>query len=229
MKKVGIIGGLSPESTVKYYQWLNEGVRQRLGGHNSAKIVLSSVNFADFTELKECGDWSAQGKLLADEAAALERAGADFIILATNTMHKLAAEIEAAVSIPFLHLADATAEKIVERGIVTVGLLGTRPTMEMDFYKERLARRGIRTVVPEEAQRKLVSSVIYDELCHGRVRDESRDAYRGIIAGLAAAGAQGVILGCTEITMLVGPDDSAVPLFDTTRIHVERALKEIFS
>lgn len=229
MRTIGIIGGLSPESTIKYYQWLNEGVQKRLGGHHSAKILLSSVDFGRFVELKEKGDWDTQGLLLSAEAVALEKAGADFIVLATNTMHKMADKIEAAISIPFLHLADATADKILEQGVDKIGLLGTRYTMELDFYKGRLESRGLEVIVPDGESRKIVNDIIYDELCHGKVIETSRRAYRNVITQLIDQGAKGVIMGCTEITMLIDQSDSVVPLFDTTRIHVEKALEEIFS
>ncbi len=228
MKKVGIIGGLSPESTVKYYEWLNEGVQRKLGGHHSAKILLSSVDFGAFVELKEKGDWDTQGQLLAKEAAALERAGADFIVLATNTMHMLAEQITAAISIPFLHLADATADRILTRSARKIGLLGTRYTMEMDFYKDRLIAKGLTPLIPDETDRAEINRIIYHELCHGKTTESSRAFYRSVMAKLVAAGAQGVILGCTEITTLVDQTDATVPLFDTTRIHVEQALEEIF-
>lgn len=228
MKTIGIIGGLSPESTVKYYQWLNEGVQKRLGGHHSAKVILSSVDFGEFVLLKEKGDWDTQGRLLSEEAMKLERAGADFIVLATNTMHKMADQIEAAISIPFLHLADATADKILDSGFSKIGLLGTRYTMELDFYKARLEAKGIQTIVPDENGREIVNSVIYDELCHGLVKEDSRKRYRDIIKSLVDEGAEGIIMGCTEITMLIDESDSSVPLFDTTKIHVERALEETF-
>lgn len=229
MKKVGIIGGLSPESSMKYYSWLNEGVQKRLGGHHSAKILLSSVDFGQFVALKEKGDWKTQGQLLAQEAKALEAGGADFIILATNTMHKMAAQIEAVIAIPFLHLADATADRICAQGLKKIGLLGTRYTMEMDFYKQRLADKGLEVLVPDEAGRKIVNDVIYEELCHGKVLSASRQAYGVVIAKLIEQGAQGIIMGCTEITMLIDQSDSEVPLFDTTRIHVEQALEELFA
>ncbi|MDR3423793.1 MAG: aspartate/glutamate racemase family protein [Alphaproteobacteria bacterium] len=229
MKTVGIIGGLSPESTVKYYEWLNEGVRKKLGGHHSAKLLLSSVDFGQFIALKELGDWDTQGRLLAQEAVALERAGANFIVLATNTMHMVAPQIEAAIKIPFLHLADATSNRILESSTRNVGLLGTRYTMEMDFYKARLTAKGLTPIIPDEAQRKRVNDIIYDELCHGRILPESRKIYRDVIASLVSRGAQGVIMGCTEITMLIDQSDSPVPLFDTTKIHVEEALKAMFA
>ncbi|NQZ14884.1 MAG: aspartate/glutamate racemase family protein [Alphaproteobacteria bacterium] len=227
MKTIGVIGGLSPESTVKYYEWLNEGVQKALGGHNNAKVLLSSVNFAEFVALKEIGEWDTQAKMLCAEAVRLEKAGADFIVLATNTMHKMAAQIEAALSIPFLHLADATADEILKTNVRSIGLLGTRYTMELDFYKQRLIDKGINVLVPDEAGRDVVNSVIYDELCHGTVKDESRQTYRDVISDLVDQGAQGVIMGCTEITMLIDQSYSSVPLFDTTKIHVDRALELI--
>lgn len=229
MKTVGIIGGLSPESTVKYYQWLNEGVQARLGGHHSAKVIISSVDFGEFVALKEKGDWDTQGRLLSQEAINLQNAGADFIVLATNTMHKMADQIESALNIPFLHLADATADKILAAGLSKIGLLGTRYTMELDFYKARLQDKGIQTIVPDKHGRDQVNTIIYDELCHGIIKEESRQAYRTIIKDMIDGGAEGIIMGCTEITMLIDETDSTVPLFDTTKIHVEGALKEIFS
>lgn len=228
MKTVGIIGGLSPESTVKYYEWLNEGVRARLGGHHSARVMLASVDFGEFVALKEAGDWDRQADILCEQACALERAGADFVILATNTMHKMADQIESALSIPFLHLADATADDIRAQGLTRIGLLGTRYTMELDFYKERLERKGLDVFVPDDAGRSLVNDVIYDELCHGVINPKSRDGYKSVFHALIDRGVQGIILGCTEITLLVGQEDSSVPLFDTTRIHVERALQIVF-
>ncbi|MCI5060426.1 MAG: amino acid racemase, partial [Alphaproteobacteria bacterium] len=181
MKKLGIIGGLSPESSVKYYQWLNDGVRERLGGHHSAKILLSSVDFGEFVVLKEKGDWDTQGELLCAEAKSLEKAGADFIILATNTMHKMADQIENSIQIPFLHIADATADQILEQEITTIGLLGTRYTMELDFYKQRLVDKGIQIIIPNDQDRKIVSDIIYNELCHGEVLKESRQEYQRVI------------------------------------------------
>lgn len=227
MRTIGIIGGLSPESTVKYYQWLNEGVKTALGGHHSAKILLSSLDFGEFVALKAKGDWDTQGKLIVAEAMALERAGADFILLATNTMHKFAADIKAAISIPFLHLAEATADRILDHRQSRVGLLGTRYTMEMDFYKAELEQKGITALVPDAAGIETVNRIIYDELVHGTVEPASKSAYQSIISDLVSQGAEGVIMGCTEITLLLDDDDADVPLFDTTRIHVERALELI--
>ena len=228
MKCVGIIGGLSPESTIAYYQWLNEGVRQKLGGHNSARLLISSVNFADFVALKEKGDWDSQADLLVEEAKRLEKAGADFLILATNTMHKMADQIEAAIDIPFLHLADATADHILTHNINKVGLLGTRYTMAHDFYKDRLIQKNITPIVPDTADQTIINDIIYDELCQGQIKASSRQAYQAIIEKLAADGAEGVILGCTEITLLIGQADCNIPVFDTTRIHVDQTLVEMF-
>ncbi len=229
MKTVGIIGGMSWESTAKYYQWLNEGVRERLGGLYSAKIILSSVNFADIAKFQAEQNWDLAGQVLAAEAVRLERAGADFIMLATNTMHRVADQITAAASVPFLHLADATAERIKEAGLNKIGLLGTRYTMEQDFYKGRLLRQGIDVSVPGDEGRDIVHKVIYDELCLGKTEPVSKAAYKKIGQELVAGGAQGVILGCTEITLLIEQRDFSFPVFDTTRIHIEKALEFIFS
>jgi len=228
MKTIGIIGGLSPESTMTYYRWLNEGARERLGGNHNAKTIIASVDFQEFCDLKEKGDWSAQGEMLAQQAANLQRADADFIILATNTMHKVADKIEAAIDIPFLHLADATAKRIISKGFNKVALLGTIYTMKEDFYKARLKKHGIEALVPDEKDQEIVSAIIYDELCRGEVKEDSRAKFKDIITELEQRGAQGVILGCTEITMLIGADDVNIPVFDTTKIHVEEALKLAF-
>jgi aspartate racemase len=228
MQTIGLIGGMSWESTLPYYRLLNETVRDQLGGLHSARLVLYSVDFHDIERLQHAGDWVGAGARMADAARALQSAGADFIVLCTNTMHKVAPAIEAAVAIPLLHIADATAVAIKSDGLQRVGLLGTRFTMEQAFYRERLERRGIDVLVPGEADREIVHRIIYDELCLGQIREDSRAQYRRIIAGLVDDGAQAVILGCTEIALLVGSADAPVPLFDTTRIHalaaVERAL-----
>ncbi len=225
MKTAGIIGGMSWESTAKYYQWLNEGIRAKLGGLHSAPLVLTSVDFDPVAKLQAADHWDEAGEQLAREAARLERAGADFILLATNTMHRVAAQIEAAASIPFIHLADATAERITASGLGKVGLLGTIYTMEQDFYKGRLAAHGLEVVVPEAGTRREINRIIFQELCLGRIDPASRGVFLRAAAEMTSAGAQGVILGCTEITLLVGPDDFAVPAFDTTRIHIETALE----
>lgn len=220
MKTIGLIGGMSWESTVPYYRQINETVKQRLGGLHSARLVLYSVDFHEIERLQHAGDWDAAGALVAHAARALEAAGAGCVVLCTNTMHKVAPAIEAAVAIPLLHIADPTAAAIARTGLAIVGLLGTRFTMEQDFYVERLRQRhGLQVLVPPAADRELVHRVIYEELCRGKVLDRSRADYRRVIAGLAARGAQGVILGCTEISMLVTQQDAPVPLFDTTMIH----------
>lgn len=225
MRTIGVIGGMSWESTAVYYRRLNEEVKAALGGLHSAKIVLYSVDFQEIERMQMCGDWLTAGDLLAATARALESAGADFLVLATNTMHKVAATIERAVGIPLLHIADATGAEIRDAGIRRVGLLGTRFVMEENFYGERLQERfGVDVVVPDAAARSLVHRVIYEELCLGDVRDDSRAQYRRIIADLVAQGAQAVVLACTEISMLVGQADASVPLFDTTDIHVRAAV-----
>ena len=224
MKTIGLIGGMSWESTVPYYRQVNQTVKQHLGGLHSAKVALVSVDFHDVERLQRAGDWDAAGALLAGAARSLQAAGADFIVLCTNTMHKVAPAIEAAVGIPLLHIADPTATAIKAAGHTTIGLLGTRFTMEQAFYKDRLrALHGLEVIVPEPAGRDIVHRVIYEELCLGNVVDASRDDYRRIIAALVARGAQAVILGCTEISLLIGPSDAAVPLFDTTAIHARAA------
>lgn len=224
MKTIGLIGGMSWESTVPYYRQINEGVRDRLGGLHSAKLVLYSVDFHEIERCQASADWTRAGAILAAAARALEAAGADFLVLCTNTMHKLAGVVEAVVSIPLLHVADATAAEIKAAGLRRIGLLGTRYTMEQDFHVGRLRDRGLDVLVPGEAEREIVHRVIYDELCQGRINPESRTQYRAIIAGLVERGAQGIILGCTEIGLLVDATDSSVPLFDTTRIHALAAV-----
>lgn len=223
MKTLGLLGGMSWESTLPYYRIVNERVRQRLGGLHSAKLVLHSVDFAEIEALQHAGDWDAAGAILADAARGLHAAGAESIVICTNTMHLVAPAIEAAVDLPLLHIADATAARIREAGLSRVALLGTRFTMERDFYRRRIEAAGIDVIVPDAPQRDIVHRVIYDELCLGRILDASRDAYRTIIDDLVARGAQGVILGCTEIGLLVGEGDASVPLFDTARIHAEAA------
>lgn len=224
MKTIGLIGGMSWESTVPYYRQINETVKQRLGGLHSARLVLYSVDFHDVERLQHAGDWDAAGALIARAARAVEAAGADCVVVCTNTMHKVTPAIEAAVAIPLLHIADPTASAIARAGLATVGLLGTRFTMEQDFYTGRLRERhGLQVLVPTPADRELVHRVIYEELCRGQVLDASRAGFRRVIADLVARGAQGVILGCTEISMLVTQADSPAPLFDTTAIHAVSA------
>ncbi|WP_421182193.1 aspartate/glutamate racemase family protein [Aeromonas enteropelogenes] len=226
MKCIGLLGGMSWESTVSYYQALNRGVKARLGGLHSARVLLSSVDFAEIERLQHAGDWPATARLLAEAARNVQAGGADFLLIGTNTMHKVAPEIEAAIDIPLLHIADATAHQLLVDGVKKVGLLGTRFTMEQDFYKGRLQTRfGLEVLVPPEAQRERVHRIIYDELCLGQIREPSRAEYLTIIEGLAAAGAEAVILGCTEIALLVGEAKAAVPLYDTTAIHAEAAVR----
>ncbi|MFC5706689.1 aspartate/glutamate racemase family protein [Aeromonas eucrenophila] len=226
MKCIGLLGGMSWESSVSYYQALNRGVRARLGGLHSARVLLNSVDFAEIERLQHAGDWPATARLLSVAARDLQAGGADFLLIGTNTMHKVAPEIEAAIEIPLLHIADATAKQLVADGVTRVGLLGTRFTMEQDFYKGRLETLfGLEVLVPQAAERERVHRIIYDELCLGEVRDDSRAEYLAIIAGLAEAGAQAVILGCTEIALLVGDAKAAVPLYDTTAIHAKVAVE----
>ena len=224
MKTIGLIGGMSWESTVPYYQVINRVVGERLGSLHSAKIALYSVDFHEIEQLQHAARWAESGAILADAARAVRRAGADFLVLCTNTMHKVAPQIEAAVDIPLLHIADATAARVTAAGMRTVGLLGTRFTMEQDFYRGRLEERhGLEVLTPPAEDRDLVHRVIYGELCLGQVLDGSRAAFRDVVAGLVSRGAQGVILGCTEIGLLLRPEDAPVPLFDTAAIHAEAA------
>ena len=220
MKTIGLIGGMSWESTIPYYRHLNETVKAKLGGLHSARIVLYSVDFHDVEQLQRAGDWKRAGEMLAQSAQALERAGADFLVLCTNTMHKVAPTIEAAVRIPLLHIADTTAEAITHANYRRVGLLGTRFTMEQDFYRHRLQQRhAIDVLIPDESDRIEIHRIIYDELCLGVVSPQSRAHYRLVMSQLVERGAEAIILGCTEISLLVNEADSSVPLFDTTRLH----------
>ena len=224
MKTIGLIGGMSWESTVPYYRIVNETVKERLGGLHSAKVVLHSVDFHEIEALQHAGDWDAAGAAMAAAARSVHAGGADFLVLCTNTMHKVAEAMERAVPIPLLHIADPTAAAVLDRGIRRVGLLGTRFTMEETFYRGRLeGRHGLEVVVPEPEDRATVHRVIYQELCLGRVLEASRAEYRRIIRRLAAAGAEGIILGCTEIGLLVNPADEDLPLFDTTCLHARAA------
>ncbi|MGP9766037.1 aspartate/glutamate racemase family protein [Halomonas sp. AOP13-D3-9] len=225
MRVIGVLGGMSWESTQGYYRALNEGVKAALGGFHSAKIVMVSVDFAEIEALQQQGDWNAAGELLASAAQSVERAGADCLLIATNTMHKVSPAIEQAITIPLLHIADATAEQLNADGITRVGLLGTRFTMEQNFYTGRLEEQfGIEVVVPDQAERDVVHQIIYQELCQGRIEDDSRQRYLAIIDSLHAQGAQAVILGCTEIAMLVSQRDTSVPLYDTTALHAQKAV-----
>ncbi len=227
MKTIGVIGGMSWESTVSYYQLLNKAVNQAKGGFHSAKLILNSVDFAEIEQLQRGGEWDKTAVILGEAAQSLERAGADFILIATNTMHIVASQVEEAVNVPLIHIADATGAQLVQQGITKVGLLGTAFTMEQAFYKQRLTDKfGIEVIVPNGVQRKLVHNIIYDELCKGQISSRSRNDYQSIIEELSENGAQGVILGCTEIGLLIKQEDTNVPLFDTTKLHVEAAVHE---
>ena len=224
MKTIGLIGGMSWESSAEYYRIVNETVKQRLGGLHSAQCLMYSVDFADIERLQHEGRWDEAGQVMAQAAQRLERGGADFVVLCTNTMHKLANYIEAAVSIPLLHIADPTAQQIQAAGITRIGLLGTAFTMEQDFYRGRLTEKyGLDVIIPEADERAIVHRIIYEELVLGIVKDDSRDAYKRIIAHLVERGAQGIILGCTEIMLLISPQDVPVPSFDTTTLHAVAA------
>lgn len=225
MKRIGLIGGMSWESSAEYYRIINELVRDRLGGLHSADCLLLSLDFAEIEQLQAAGRWDDAARRLTEAARTLEAGGADLVVLCTNTMHRVADAISAGVDVPLLHLADATADAVVAAGIRRVGLLGTAFTMEQDFYRDRLADHGLEVVVPDADDRALVHRVIYDELCLGVVRDASRDAYREVIDRLVERGVEGVILGCTEIELLITQTDSPVPVFPTTRIHAEAAVR----
>ena len=223
---IGLIGGMSWESSAEYYRIINQAVRVRLGGVRSARVLLWSFDFGEIEALQHAGRWDEAEALMVDAARRLERGGADFTLICTNTMHRMADAVQAAIGIPLLHIADPTAVRVRAAGLSRVGLLGTAFTMEQDFYKGRLAdRHGLDVLVPGDEDRALVHQVIYDELVQGCVAQTSRDAYRGVIARLVERGAEAVILGCTEIMLLVQPEDSSVPLFDTTAIHAEAAVE----
>ena len=224
MRTIGLLGGMSWESSALYYRLLNEAVRDRLGGLHSARCVLLSVDFAEIERLQVAGDWERAGELLAADAKALEAAGADLVLLCTNTMHKVAHALADALTVPLLHIGDVTAEAVRAAGIGRVGLLGTAFTMEQPFLTDRLAARGLQVRLPDPVDRAEVHRVIYEELCLGIVREESRAAFLAVIERLVAEGADGVILGCTEIELLIGPDDVDVPVFPTSRLHVEAAV-----
>ncbi|MBL8134195.1 MAG: aspartate/glutamate racemase family protein [Anaerolineae bacterium] len=226
MKTIGLIGGMSWESSLEYYRLINQLTRDRLGGQNNAQTLMVTVNFHDIERMQREGRWDDAGAALAQAGSQLERGGADFIVLCTNTMHKVAPAIEAVVSIPLLHIASATAQRVVAAGVRRVGLLATAYTMEQDFYKGMLRDRfALEVLVPDAEDRAIVHAVIYDELCLGLIKESSRRAYAQIMAKLEARGAQGIILGCTEIALLVKPQDSRLPQFDTTRIHCETAVE----
>jgi len=225
-KVIGLIGGLSWESSAEYYRILNEQVRDRLGGLHSARMLMWSFDFAEIEALQHVGRWDEATVRMIDAAHRLERGGADFILIGSNTMHRMAADVQAAIGIPLIHIADPTAERIKAAGLSRVGLLGTAFTMEQDFYKGRLVNEhGLDVLVPDEADRAAVHRIIYEELVQGRVEASSRAIYRDVMARLVERGAQAIILGCTEIMLLVGPEDSSVPLYDTTTLHAEAAVE----
>ncbi|MFT7476439.1 MAG: aspartate racemase [Verrucomicrobiales bacterium] len=229
MKTIGLLGGMSWESSVLYEELINTAVRERLGGVHSADLVIKSYDFAKIEAMQASGDWQAAGALLADDAGRLVHAGAELIVLCTNTMHRVAEEIEAAIDVPFIHLGDATAAAVKAEGLTTVGLLGTRFTMEEDFYRNRLESHGLKVLIPSEPERKIVHDIIYEELVRGELNRSSREEYLDIIDRLGAAGAEGVIAGCTEIELLVTADDVFLPYFATTQIHADAAVHAAFS
>lgn len=224
MKTLGIIGGMSPESTALYYQLINREVTRRLGGNHSAKIVLYSVDFEQIVQLQKSGDWDAAGEILADAARVLQSAGADVLLLATNTMHKIAPAIESAADVPLLHVVDATASAIKVQGLQTVGLLGTTFTMSDGFYTDRMAAQGVQTIVPAEPEQAQINRIIFEQLCLGRVEPESVQYFQRVIADLKERGVQGVILGCTEICLAVDETETPLPVFDSTTIHALAAV-----
>jgi aspartate racemase len=226
MKSIGLIGGMSWESSIEYYRIINQSVREKLGGLHSAKSVMVSVDFAEIETLQHQGRWDEAARLMIAAAQSVENGGADFVVICTNTMHKLADDVQKHIHIPVYHITDATAQRIQAQGLHKVGLLGTRFTMEESFYKDRLIEKhGLEVVIPSPQERDVVHRVIYDELCLGQVRPASKEQYTHIMDGLVAHGAEGIILGCTEISLLIGQEDSRVPLFDTTRIHAVGAVE----
>jgi aspartate racemase len=225
MKTIGLLGGMSWESTIEYYRVINQETKAKLGGLHSARCILYSVDFEEIEHFQRSDDWENAAKMLKDAALRLEKAGADFVVLCTNTMHKVAGKIEAGIGIPLLHIADATAEEVLKKKMKTVALLGTKYTMEQEFYKSRLEEKGIKVLIPDELDRNIVHKVIYEELCLGKMLEESRIQFRRIINNLVSHLAEGIILGCTEIGLLVKKEDSKVPLFDTTFIHAVKAVE----
>lgn len=224
MKTIGLIGGMSWESTVEYYRLINEEIKSRMGGFHSAKCLLYSVDFGEIEHFMRTNQWEKIGRILINAAKNLESGGADFILLCTNTMHKLFEEIQQELHIEVLHIADATSEKVMQNKIENIGLLGTKQTMEQDFYRSRLEQKGIQVLIPNEKDRGIVHQVIFDELCLGKINPESKKEYKRIIEELTTRGAEGIILGCTEIPLLIKKEDSKVPLFDTTYIHAVKAV-----
>ncbi|MEC0253037.1 aspartate/glutamate racemase family protein [Bacillus halotolerans] len=229
MKTIGLIGGMSWESSAEYYRIINEEIKKKLGGLHSAKCLLYSVDFKEIEHYQSVGAWDKAGEALGEVARSLEKAGADFVVICTNTMHKVLGYIQEMITIPILHIADATAEQIIRQDIRSVGLLGTKYTMEQDFYKSRIASHDINVIVPDDDERELINNIIYQELCLGEIKQSSKNVYKKIINNLVDRGAEGIILGCTEIGLLVKVEDSKVPLFDTTLIHAQKAVNKSLS
>ena len=223
LKTIGLIGGMSWESTVTYYKIINETVKEKLGGLHSAKCILYSVDFQEIEECQANGNWEKSGEILGEAANNLEKAGADFIVICTNTMHKVINQIKEKISIPILHIAEMTAEKILEKGLKNIALLGTKYTMEQDFYKSKLIEKGINVIIPDKNDIEIINKVIYDELCLGTINSDSKKKFLEIVDKLRNKGAEGIILGCTEIGLLIKNEDTDVPLFDTAIIHAEQA------
>ena len=223
LKTIGLIGGMSWESTVTYYKIINETVKEKLGGLHSAKCILYSVDFQEIEECQANGNWEKSGEILGEAACNLEKAGADFIVICTNTMHKVVNQIKEKISIPILHIAEMTAEKILEKGLKNIALLGTKYTMEQDFYKSKLIEKGINVIIPDKNDIEIINKVIYDELCLGTINSNSKKKFLEIVDKLRSKGAEGIILGCTEIGLLIKNEDTDVPLFDTAIIHAEQA------
>jgi len=226
LKTIGLLGGMSWESTLEYYKMINEGIRRRLGGLHSARIAMVSIDFEPIEKLQHQGNWDKMAEMLSNDAKNIEKAGADFLLICTNTMHKIAQDIENSIKIPLLHIADATAEELIKEGIKTVGLLGTAFTMEEEFYKGRLEKKyGLTVVTPGKQDREIIHKIIYNELCLGKIKEDSKKEYLRIIKGLEKNGASGVILGCTEIGLLIKQNDTDIKLFDTTKIHAKKAVE----
>ena len=223
LKTIGLIGGMSWESTVTYYKIINEVIKEKLGGLHSAKCVLYSVDFQEIEECQANGNWEKSGEILGEAAYNLEKAGADFIVICTNTMHKVVNQIKEKISVPILHIAEMTAEKILEKGLKNIALLGTKYTMEQDFYKSKLIEKGINVIIPDKNDIEIINEVIYDELCLGTINSDSKKKFLEIVDKLRSKGAEGIILGCTEIGLLIKNEDTDVPLFDTAIIHAEQA------
>ncbi|HEX3032937.1 MAG TPA: aspartate/glutamate racemase family protein [Bacillota bacterium] len=224
MKTIGLLGGMSWESTVSYYRIINNEIKARLGGYHSAKCLLYSVDFAEIEACQRANDWDRTAEILGQAAQSLEQGGAEFLVLCTNTMHNVIDQISQHITMPVLHIADATAARVRQTGLSKVGLLGTKYTMEQDFYKSRLIEQGLGVIIPGAADREIVHNIIFDQLCLGSIQDDSRREYLRIIADLVSRGAEGIIMGCTEIGLLVGPDHTQIPLFDTAAIHALQAV-----